>query len=82
MIQVRLSLSDSVPEQYDTRKQLVKISIHNEGNPIPAHHLDKLFDRFYRGQKTNHQVEGSGLGLSIAQQIIQRHNKSCMNMTV
>ena len=52
----------------------VTIKIQNKGPVIPESDISHLFDRFYRGQQTNHQVEGSGLGLSIAQQIIQRYN--------
>ncbi len=74
-VQIRLSLSDSICEQNGPHCQLVKISIHNQGNPIPAHHLDKLFDRFYRVDSVEtKQVEGTGLGLGIAQQIVHEHD--------
>jgi two-component system phosphate regulon sensor histidine kinase PhoR len=64
------------PIQIQTEQKNKKIYIHiqNEGPVIEQTEIPHLFDRFYRGQKTNHQVEGSGLGLSIVQQIIQLYN--------
>jgi signal transduction histidine kinase len=53
----------------------VVLEVADEGFGIPASELQLVFDRFYRGkssmayQKTN----GVGLGLSIAQQIVQAH---------
>lgn len=45
----------------------------NPGEPIPKEELEKIFDRFYR-TNTSRTGEGSfGLGLSIAQSIVQNH---------
>ncbi|OFW29331.1 MAG: hypothetical protein A3J28_00935 [Acidobacteria bacterium RIFCSPLOWO2_12_FULL_60_22] len=51
----------------------VVISVRNEGAGIPEEERSKIFDRFYRGQDARHQVAGSGMGLAIAQEIIQAH---------
>ena len=75
VIHVHLSLPDITVEQSEIHKQFVKISIHNQGTPIPPHHLDKLFDRFYRVDSVEtKKIEGTGLGLGIAQQIVHEHD--------
>jgi signal transduction histidine kinase len=49
------------------------ISVTDTGVGILPEDLDKIFDRYYRiSGKEKHQ--SSGLGLSIAQEIIQQHN--------
>jgi len=49
----------------------IKISIKDNGNGFSKVVLDKMFDRFYKGEK-----EGSGLGLSIVHKIMENHNGS------
>jgi two-component system cell cycle sensor histidine kinase/response regulator CckA len=46
----------------------VRISIADEGEGIPAHLLDRIFDPFYTGR-----TGASGLGLSIAYSIVRKH---------
>lgn len=50
----------------------VLISVSDNGPGIAADQLAKVFDRFWQAEKT--KKLGSGLGLSIAQGIIQAHN--------
>ena len=47
----------------------------NSGEPIAAEELPRLFDRFYRVDKSRRQPasEGTGLGLSITQAILAAH---------
>ena len=49
----------------------VTISIADEGPGIASEHHSKIFDRFYRvdESRSSHNVEGNGLGLSIAKAI-------------
>ena len=52
-----------------------ELSISNEGPGIEAQDLKKIFDRFYRADTShNREVEGFGLGLSIAKQITDAHH--------
>ena len=56
-----------------TQKPQLVIAIHNEGTPIPEEKLDRIWDKFYRITDSDNSVEGSGLGLGIAQQIIHKY---------
>lgn len=52
----------------------VIFSVKDQGKGIPEAALPYLFDRFYRvDQSRNSNVQGNGLGLSIAQEIILIH---------
>ncbi len=46
----------------------------DDGNPIPAELAEHIFDPFSMGDESRNSRGGSGLGLSIAQKIIQMHN--------
>ncbi|HEY0462640.1 MAG TPA: PAS domain-containing sensor histidine kinase [Polyangiaceae bacterium] len=58
--------------------QLLTVSIHNEGEPIPREILPKLFDPFRRGEREsrNSKTAGLGLGLYISSEIIRGHGGS------
>ena len=56
-----------------TAGNYVKISIKDNGVGIPAKNLDKIFDPFF-STKEAITHEGVGLGLSISQSIIKKHN--------
>lgn len=47
------------------------ISISNNGPPIPAETIPKIFDAFFSTKKRG---EGTGLGLNIVMKIIEKHN--------
>lgn len=48
------------------------LTVSDTGVGIPSEELPKVFDRFYRGSKTE-KILGSGLGLAISQGIIKAH---------
>ncbi len=50
----------------------LRVSISDNGPGIPPSLRKQIFERFYRGENQN--IQGSGLGLSIAQKVAQLHN--------
>ncbi len=50
------------------------VAVENPGPAIPAEHLPKLFDRFYRVDPSRQrQGDGAGLGLAIVKAIVDAH---------
>ena len=51
------------------------LTVHNTGEQIPAEQIPHLFERFYRVDSSRTRAQGGyGLGLSIAQSIVQAHH--------
>lgn len=51
-----------------------RLVIHDSGPGLTSETLEHIFERFYRGEKSRSRAEGgSGLGLSIAQQLARLH---------
>jgi len=53
------------------------VTVENAGEPIPSAQLDRLFDRFYRGDAARSAfTESNGLGLAIVKAIMHLHGGS------
>ena len=55
------------------KNDIVEFSVNNHGNEISKEDIEHIFDRFYRAEKSR-TTKGYGLGLSIAQNIVQNMN--------
>jgi len=78
-IEITAQLTSQLPKAFsktkDDLRQFILVSVKNMGPVIAPEDLDRLFDKFYRvdSNKAN-PIEGTGLGLGIAQQIIHQHD--------
>jgi len=60
----------------DLVKNKIIIRVRDNGEGIEQHHISRLFERFFRVDKSGARSEGgSGLGLSIVKHIIEGHNE-------
>jgi len=59
---------------FNTGKKYVEISVRDNGPGIPPEHLTRIFERFYRVDKSRSKERGgTGLGLAIVKHIINAH---------
>ncbi len=57
----------------------VRLTVFNQGDPIPSHRLERVWDSFYKVDeaRTRSEEVHAGLGLAIVKSIIQHHGGSC-----
>jgi len=69
--------SDSIEVCVDNNKELAVITVKDAGIGIDSKDQIRIFERFYRAEgKSEQTFPGFGIGLFIANEIVQRHNGS------
>ena len=69
--EVRVSLRRLYAADSDADE--IEIVVEDDGPGIPAHALERIFERFYTDRPSEGFGENSGLGLSISRQIVGAH---------
>ena len=55
-------------------EKTINVDVTDHGEGIHEREQNRIFERFFRSPSVRHQIPGSGLGLSIAQSIMQAHH--------
>jgi len=77
-----MTLENSKEDPLSSKQSLLKIALTNRlDKPLNQSAADKLFERFYRHDKTSSQHSGTGLGLSIVRAIAHAH-KGKVNISI
>lgn len=65
-----------IKEEEVPEKNQIRISVFNEGEPIPSEDISKIWEKFYKVDKARtREYGGSGIGLSIVKAIMEGHHQ-------
>lgn len=60
---------------------LVRVAVTDTGVGIPEDEVDRVFDKFYRVAANNKQAKGTGLGLNLVKQIVEKVHGGRVSVT-
>jgi signal transduction histidine kinase len=55
---------------------LVKISVADNGIGMTREEISRIFDEFYKADSARHEIQSTGLGMSICKRIVEKHGGS------
>ena len=64
---------DTLTFKSEKNKDYIKISIEDTGLGMTSEQIEHIFDEFYKADESRHNIESSGLGLSICKRIVEWH---------
>ena len=74
---IRYSTSGTVRCRFRKHLDKVRVEVIDDGQGIPKDHLNLIFERFHRVDRSRARRDGGvGLGLAIVKQILQEHGES------
>ncbi|AQZ94585.1 two-component system sensor histidine kinase CreC [Halopseudomonas phragmitis] len=59
--------------QLSANEQQVRLTVSNDGPPVPDYALERVFERFYSLPRPDGQRKSTGLGLSFVREVAQLH---------
>jgi len=67
--------SVTIRAEVDETTDLAQVTVTDTGVGIPEDEIEHVFDKFYRVGANNKQAKGTGLGLNLVKQIVEKiHN--------
>lgn len=64
-----------IETEVDEHAKLVRVSVTDNGVGIPEGEIEHVFDKFYRVRANEKHAKGTGLGLNLVKQIIEKVHK-------
>jgi two-component system phosphate regulon sensor histidine kinase PhoR len=64
--------SVKIETEVDEIAHIARVSVIDTGVGIPSDEVDHVFEKFYRVKANNKQAKGTGLGLNLVKQIVER----------
>lgn len=72
---IKYTLEGGVQIGFEVKSEKVLVYVKDTGVGIPPEHLTRIFERFFRVEKSrSKEMGGTGLGLAIVKHILEAHN--------
>ena len=55
---------------------MVTVSVADTGIGMTQEEIDRIFDEFYKADSARHDIQSTGLGMSICKRIVEKHGGS------